>query len=90
MTTVHPSHGQHPATNLLSVEIGADMSKTSLYPPPFRQPLGMSEGAYLTDQRRLFRVLLVIGDEAGQSAGEPVLSQRHGQARELGWNGLAR
>ena len=51
-------------TFLLSLEIGADMSKTSLYPPPFRQPPGMSEGAYLTDQRRLFRVLLVIPKRA--------------------------
>jgi hypothetical protein len=36
----------------------------TLYPPPFRQPSGMSEGAYVTDQRRLFRVLLVIPKRA--------------------------
>jgi hypothetical protein len=40
------------------------MSQAGLYPPPFRQPHGMSEGAYVTDQRRLFRVLLVIPKRA--------------------------
>ena len=40
------------------------MSQKGLYPPPFRQPLGMSEGAYVTDQRRLFRVLLVMPKRA--------------------------
>jgi hypothetical protein len=83
VTTVHPRHGQHPVTNLLSLEIGADMSNTRLYPPPFRQPPGMSEGAYLTDQRRLFRVLLVIPRRAAILEDCRTLETMSFRAKEL-------
>jgi hypothetical protein len=59
------------------------MSQKGLYPPPFRQPLGVSEGAYVTDQRRLVRVLLVIPKRAAILEDCRTLETMSFRAKEL-------